>query len=142
MPLEHTRRKETQKYLRKSCYHRIKCTTATFLAAFMWRRLLNSAACATTTHKKLENMSDETGTQVKAQMTNECRVKMIQRELYNARDPPWKEQGEKLWKEDYSDLICTCTKFQLIYMNVNLLGRGIYSYLCQLFYSNYLLNSY
>ena len=38
---EHTRRKGTQKYLRKSCYHRIKCTKATFLAAFMWRRPLN-----------------------------------------------------------------------------------------------------
>ena len=24
----------TQKYLRKSCYHRIECTAATFLAAF------------------------------------------------------------------------------------------------------------
>ena len=28
--------------MRKSCYHRIKCITATFLAAFMWRRPLNS----------------------------------------------------------------------------------------------------
>ena len=28
--------------MRKSCYHRIKCNTATFLAAFMWRRPLNS----------------------------------------------------------------------------------------------------
>ena len=35
VPYEHMRRKETQKYLRKSCYHRIKCTEATFLAAFM-----------------------------------------------------------------------------------------------------------
>ena len=32
----------TQKYLRESCYHRIKCTTAVFLAALMWRRPLNS----------------------------------------------------------------------------------------------------
>ena len=32
----------TQKYLRKSCYHRIECTVATFLAAFMWRRPLDS----------------------------------------------------------------------------------------------------
>ena len=32
----------TQKYLGKSCYHRIKCTTAAFLAALMWRRHLNS----------------------------------------------------------------------------------------------------
>ena len=28
--------------LGKSCYHRIKCTTAAFLAALMWRRPLNS----------------------------------------------------------------------------------------------------
>ena len=32
----------TRKYLRKSCYHRIKCTTTAFLAALMWRRPLNS----------------------------------------------------------------------------------------------------
>ena len=41
-----------QKYLGKSCYHRIECTTATFLAAFMLRRLLNSVILATTTHRK------------------------------------------------------------------------------------------
>ena len=27
-----------QKYLRESCYHRIECTTATFLAAFIDRK--------------------------------------------------------------------------------------------------------
>ena len=33
----------TWKYLgEKSCYHRIKCITAAFLAALMWRRPLNS----------------------------------------------------------------------------------------------------
>ena len=32
----------TQKYLGKSCYHCIKCTTAAFLTALMWRRPLNS----------------------------------------------------------------------------------------------------
>ena len=31
-----------QKYLRKNCHHRIKCTAAAFLAALMWRRPLNS----------------------------------------------------------------------------------------------------
>ena len=55
---EHTRRKGTQKYLRKSCYYRIKCTESTFLAAFMLRRPLNSAALATTTHKKPGRVSD------------------------------------------------------------------------------------
>ena len=77
-----------QKYLRKSCYHRIECTAATFLAAFMLRRPLNSTVLTTTTHRKLERVSDGTDTQVKAQMINKCRIKMAQRKLYNVRDPP------------------------------------------------------
>ena len=55
-----------QNYIRKSCYHRIECTAATFLAAFKLRRSLNSVALATTTHKKPEWVFDRTGTQVKA----------------------------------------------------------------------------
>ena len=87
MSYEHRRMKETQKYLRKSCYHRIKCTVITFLAAFMWRRHLNSEVLATTTHKKPREVSDEIGTQVISQMVDKCRVKMIQRELYNVKNP-------------------------------------------------------
>ena len=86
-PYEHTRRKGTQKYLRKSYYHHIKCTETTFLAAFMWRRPLNNAALATTTHKKLKRVSDGMSIQVRAQTINKCRIMMVQRELYNARDP-------------------------------------------------------
>ena len=82
------RRKETQKYLKKSCYHCIKYTVATFLATFMWRKPLNSVVLATTTHRKLEEVSNGTGTQVKAQMIEKCRMKMILRELYNVRDLP------------------------------------------------------
>ena len=78
----------TQKYLRESCYHHIEYTTATFLAAFMLRRPLNSVVLATTTHRKPERVSDGTSTQVRAQMINKCRIKMAQRELYNVRDPP------------------------------------------------------
>ena len=74
---EHRRRKETQKYLRKSCYHHIKCTVTTFLTAFMWKRHLNSEALATTTYKKPEEVSDGTSTQVISQMVDKCRVKMI-----------------------------------------------------------------
>ena len=77
-----------QKYLRKSCYHRIECTAATFLAAFMLRRPLNSAVLTTTTHRKPERVSDGTDTQVKAQIINKCKIKMGQRTLYNVRDPP------------------------------------------------------
>ena len=78
----------TQKYLRESCYHRIECIAATFLAAFMLRRPLNSAALAITTHKKLEGVFNGTCTQVRAQMINKCRIKMAQMELYNVRDSP------------------------------------------------------
>ena len=78
----------TQKYLRESCYHRIECTATTFLAAFMLRKPLNNAVLATTTYKKPERVFDGTGTQVRAQMINKCRVKIAQRELYNVIDPP------------------------------------------------------
>ena len=98
MPHEHTRRKETQKYLRESCHHRIKCTATTFLTAFMWRRPLNSTALSTTTHRKLKRVSDGTSTQVKAQMINKCRMKMVQREIYKMKDPP-RERGRKRERE-------------------------------------------
>ena len=95
---EHTRKRGTQKYLRESYYYRIECTVATFLAAFMWRRPLNNAILATTTHKKSKNVSDGTYTQIRAQMTNKCRIKIVQRELYNVRDPPWGRNRKNIKK--------------------------------------------
>ena len=80
-------RGEAQKYLRKSCYHRIKFIVTTFLAAFMWRRYLNSEILVTTTHGKPGEVSDGTNTQVISQTIDKCRVKMIQRKLYNVRNP-------------------------------------------------------
>jgi len=59
---EHTKKRGTQKYLRESCYNRIKCIAATFLTAFMWRKPLNSAALAITTHRKPKKVSDGTVT--------------------------------------------------------------------------------
>ena len=67
----------TQKYLRESCYYPIEYIAATFLAAFMWRRPLNSVALATTTHRKQERVFDGIDTQVRAQMINKCRIKMV-----------------------------------------------------------------
>ena len=63
---ERTRRMEARKYLKKGCCHRIKCSTANFLVALMWRRHLNSVILATLTHKGLEGVSDGTSTQVVA----------------------------------------------------------------------------
>ena len=79
---------ETQKYLRKSCYHRIECTATTFLTTFMWRRPLNSAILATTTHRKSKKVSDGTDTQIRPQMINKCRIKIVQGELYNVKNLP------------------------------------------------------
>ena len=62
---ERPRMMETQKYLRESCYHYIECTVATFVAAFVLRRPLNSVALSTTTHRKIERVSDGTDTQVR-----------------------------------------------------------------------------
>ena len=100
---KHMRRRGIQKYLRESCYHRIECTTATFLTAFMWRRPLNSATLATTTHRKPKRVFDGIGTQIRAQMTNKCRMKMVQRELYNVRDPQWGNDRKNREKEHCSN---------------------------------------
>ena len=86
---EHTRRVEARKYLRKNCCHHIECPAINFLAVFIWRRPLNSVALATITHKKSERVSDGTSTQVVAQIINKCKIKIVQIELYNRRDPPW-----------------------------------------------------
>ena len=80
-------RKKYKNTLKKSCYHRIKCIVTTFLTAFMWRRHLNNENLAITIHKKLGEVSDGTGTQVISQTVNKCRLKMIQRKLYNVRNP-------------------------------------------------------
>ena len=84
----------TQKYLKESYYHRIEYIVAIFLAAFMWGRPLNSATLVTTTHRKPKRMSDGTDTQVRSQLINNCRVKMVQNELYNIR-PSVKKGLEK-----------------------------------------------
>ena len=49
----------------------------------MWRGHLNSETLVSTTHKELEEVFDGTETQVKSQMNDKSKVKMIQRELYN-----------------------------------------------------------
>ena len=95
---EYTRRVEARKYLRKSCCHSIECPAANFLAVFMWRRPLNSTVLATTTHKRPKRVYDGTSTQVVAQMINKCRIKIVQKELYNVRDPSWIED-RKIIKE-------------------------------------------
>ena len=77
---------ESPKDLRKSCCCCIKCTITTFLAAFMWRRHLNSETLVTITHKEPKDVADGTDTQVKSQMNDKCRVKMIRKELYNVKN--------------------------------------------------------
>ena len=85
-PMDLKGREESTKDLRKSCCHHIKYTITTFLVTFMWRRHLNSETLVITTHREPEELSDGTNTQVKSQMNDKCRVKMIQKELYNVKN--------------------------------------------------------
>ena len=57
-----------------------------FPAALMWRGLVNSFTLATTTHRKIGEMSDGTDTQVKVQMINKCKVLMTSKGLYKRGD--------------------------------------------------------
>ena len=66
----------------------IKCMVATFLAVLMWRGLANSVALTTTTHRKMGEMSNGTGTQVKVQMINKCKVLMTSKGLYKRGESP------------------------------------------------------
>ena len=67
---------------------RIKCREATFPAALMWRRQANSVTLANATHRKIRWMSDGTGTQVRVQMVNKCKVLINLRKLYKRRKSP------------------------------------------------------
>ena len=66
MHYERTERVGAKKYLKESCCHRIKCSTANFLTTFMWKRPLNSAALAILTHRGPERVSNTISTQVVA----------------------------------------------------------------------------
>ena len=59
----------------------------------MRRKHLNSEILVTTTHKELENVVDRTDTQVKFQMNDKCRVKMIGKELYNVKNSLGRRRG-------------------------------------------------
>ena len=63
---EHTGGMKVQKYLRKGCCHRIKCSAANFLTTLMWRRPLNSAALTTPTHREPERVPNGTNTKIVA----------------------------------------------------------------------------
>ena len=52
----------------------------------MWRKHLNNETLVTTTHKEPENVADRTDTQVKFQMNDKCKVKMIRKKLYNVKN--------------------------------------------------------
>ena len=67
---------------------RIKCKEATFPAALMWRRQVNSIILASATHRKIRWMSDGIDTQVKVQMVNKCKALINLRVLYKRRKSP------------------------------------------------------
>ena len=112
----------------------------------MWRRPLNSIVLATTTHRMPKRVSDGTDTRVGAQMINKCRIKIVQKELYNVRNPPRIEDRKNHRRKYFSNLDCICNCFQLIHTRTYLLGPGrewiyldqsflfLFDYLSNLFY--------
>ena len=66
----------------------------------MWRRRLNSTTLANTTHRELGKVADETSTQVRVQMIDKWRVKMIQKGLYKVGDSPRKGDQKKREKKN------------------------------------------
>ena len=128
---------ESPKDLRKSCCRRIKCTVTTFLAAFMWRRHLNSETLVTTTHKEPGNVADRTDTQVKFQMNDKCRVKMIRKELYNVKNPLCRGGGGKSNKKE-KKLIKNYMKKRSLDIKGKPLGLRRFLCLVRCFHSNYL----
>ena len=48
---------------------------------------MNSAALATTTHRKIKGVSDGTNTQVGVQIINKCKAMMASRRLYKKGSP-------------------------------------------------------
>ena len=112
----------------------------------MWRRPLNSIVLATTTHRMPKRVSDGTDTRVGAQMINKCRIKIVQKELYNVRDAPRIGDQKNHRRKHCSNLDCICNCFQLIHTRTYLLGPGrewiyldqfflfLFDYLSNLFY--------
>ena len=75
------------------------------MAAFMWRRPLNSATLATATHRELGKVADEISTQVGVQIINKWRVKMTQKKIYKVEDSSWRGD-QKIEREYCSNLNC------------------------------------
>ena len=71
----------------------------------MWRKHQNNDTLVTTTHKEPEEAADGTNTQVKYQMNDKCKVKMIWKELYNVKNPLWKGGVEKIIEKEEKKLI-------------------------------------
>ena len=61
----------------------------------MWRKPLNSVTLATTTHKDLGKVADRTSTQVRVQMINKWRMKIVQKKIYKVEDSSWKGDGKR-----------------------------------------------
>ena len=64
MNYERTGGTEAQKYLRESCYHRIECSVANFLAALMKKLSLNSVFQPYSYPQRLQEGTDGTSINV------------------------------------------------------------------------------
>ena len=99
---------------------------------------MNSKTLVTTTHKELEDVADWINTQVKSQMNDKCRVKMIKKEIYNVKNPLCKKGGRKRKKEGEKEFIKNYMKKRSLDIKGKPLGLRRFLCLVRCFHSNYL----
>ena len=85
--------------LQDGSYLYINCIPPNPLAAFMWRKPLNSAVLVAATHRKLGKVFDGTSTQVVDYMINKWKAKINGERLYNVKDLPGKGGEENRGKK-------------------------------------------
>ena len=74
--------------------------TTNDLATLMGKWPLNSTISVAATHRKWGKAADGTSTQVATCMINKWRAKINEKEIYNVRNPPGKEDQKIGFRED------------------------------------------
>ena len=92
---ESTGQRETMKYLRESCYHRIECFVANSMAALMWKWYLNSNFQPHSYSYRFQEGVDGIGINAR-NLVYMWRVEMKEGRQYKRERIPWEVGIEKL----------------------------------------------
>ena len=110
-----TRQKGTMKYLRESCYHRIKYSVTNSLATLIWKWYLNSNYQPYNYSQRLQEGTDGTGINVR-NVVYTWRVEMKEGRLYKRERIPWGEGIGELREKHCKNKNRTCNQIQKRYI--------------------------